>query len=523
MAEGSTDTFKFEYDTEKLVRAKTLALYNANLCATAASAFGTIKNPLGLLANGKVESRYDWDRIKAFSESGNDAECYSGEPLTEIRKVDFSAIETAQQKFTEIANTISAFNEEIDRIANIIIENIDPDLAEELENALKDVEKEALKDYLDIGIAGGNIDPVELYKLISKYKDDKSLELDENQVAFLDFIVEAAETAIEYQKMPDSVKAFQTCIVFGVSVVDGVVKVGEEIVDGAAFVAGEASGLGALIFCQDPEMRQAIIEGTFNFIDKDWTGDLYDDFIDMSGLNKNIAYGSAHRVGLAVGQLTGDTLLAGIPGGKAAALAVKTLRAAGKNAQSTAGENTVYREASAGFAIFKTLSSAGVDAMKDGKLKDAVEILQGAGDQLAEDVIEYCLKGETDNPSAVDFVKKHGLDVVKGAVDVLYEKGEGVVKKEFKAQSGASAAKTTNASSGSDTGEKKADTPPKKKTATERMKETWVKGQEKVEDTVTEEAAAWAIERIFGPTPSPTDPYEVANNVLNVGYTNPES
>ena len=260
-----------------------------------------------------------------------------------------------------------------------------------------------------------------------------------------------------------------------------------------------------------------IVEGTFGFIDKDWSGDLYDDFVELSGLNKNIAYGPAHRVGLAVGKVTGDSLIAMIPGGKAAQVAVEAIRAAGASAQSTAGEVLEYREAEAGLAIVKKLVGAGIDKLPDGKAKEVIEVLQGAGEELADDLVDYYLKGETDNPTIKGFIEEHGADVVKAAVDVIVDKGKDVVKEDFKGEDKSAKQETGSTETKA---EGKKEEPKKEKTAEEKFDESMEEGiKSDVKDAVVEEIAAEAKNAIFGPETGPTEPMDSNNNVRDVDYT----
>ena len=298
-----------KYDREKFISAKAIILYAANILAVANTTFNQAKG------TGLKDCSNDSGGLVAFT----------GEPEI-TASVENSTIENLKKDISSAYEAVHDFNAKMDEMVSIISEKVDPDLAEEI----KKLEKEALKDYLNIGLAGGVLDTLQIYELIEKYKDDPTLELDENQKTLLDFLAKEAEKTIEYNNMNGWEKFWTGAEVFIVSVVDGVIQVGEMVVDGAITLGGGAISLGVYVFGGD-EARDDFLDGVAKVVDFDAAGKAYDAYVDARGLNDIIAYGGVHQIGLAGGKVVGETLLTMIPGGKAAQIAVQACKSAGKS------------------------------------------------------------------------------------------------------------------------------------------------------------------------------------------------
>lgn len=304
----------FKYDREKFISAKTIVLYAANVGAVANTTIAGAKG----------------DGLKDCSNPVQSITAFIGEPdvLTSINK---KTVEQIKEEVSKAYEKIHEFNQKMDEMVSIISEDIDPDLAEEI----KKIEKEALKDYLNAGLAGGLLDTLQIYELIEKYKDDPELGLDDNQKLLLDFLAEEAKKTIEYNNMNGWEKFWAGAEVFVVSVVDGVIKVGELVVDGAVTLGGSAIGLGVYAIGGE-EAGDQWLSGVTKIVDYDAADKVYDWYVDERGLNDIVAYGGVHTVGVAIGKVTGESLLTMIPGGKAAQIAVQACKSAGKTMDKSA-------------------------------------------------------------------------------------------------------------------------------------------------------------------------------------------
>lgn len=298
-----------KYDRAKFISAKAVILYAANILAVANTTFNQAKG------NGLNDCTNPFGGVTAFT----------GEPEI-TASIENSTVEDLKKEIASAYEKVHDFNAKMDEMVSIISEKVDPDLAEEI----KKLEKEALKDYLNIGLAGGVLDTLQIYELIEKYKDDPTLALDENQKLLLDFLAKEAEKTIEYNNMNGWEKFWTGAEVFVVSVVDGVIQVGEMVVDGAITLGGEAISLGVYVI-GGKEAGDDFLDSVATVVDFDAAGTAYDAYVDARGLNDIIAYGGVHKVGMAIGKVTGETLLTMIPGGKAAQIAVQACKSAGKS------------------------------------------------------------------------------------------------------------------------------------------------------------------------------------------------
>ena len=388
----------FTYDSSKLVLVKSLSLYNANLCATANGIFKSVSTT-EVDYEDLVHFVYSNYLNASYDAIGGEGNIPSG--------VDYiyPNLDTIKESLNSLTNDVSNFDEEVDRIIDAIISNMDDeDLAEEFRKSVENIEKEAMKDYLTLGSQGVAIDVVQLYKLLSKYKDDESLKLDENQKAMLSYYCDK----MDYYNMSDLEKGFQTCVVFGASVVEGVLDVSESIVDGVVYIGGNVTSLGLAIM-GDEEAAIGVRKATEDFVDTDYSSMSYDEFVEEAGLNNYIAYGEVHKLGLSVGHLAGETLITMIPGGGLAAkMSANMVRAMGESLEETVGEESEYRMAksliSAAFCLFNDK----IDNMSNDTAKDVAEVVSSEAEEVANGTVDYYYNGDEDEGYGEHMAKNHG-------------------------------------------------------------------------------------------------------------------
>ena len=389
----------FNYNREEFIQAKALALFDANLTATTNSILSTVSKPF-LTPN-----------LASTLETSGDA--FINCPVSDITEVDFELLETCKTLLNTTYEAISAFNAKMDEMASVISEKVDPDLANELLKTLKEIEEEAVGDYLDLAMSGAALDSMELYNLLSKYKDDPTLELTEDQRKMFDLLIKDAETRIEYENMSGVEKLIQNRLVFGASLLEGVVSVGENIVDGAVVIGGQVVGLGALAIGGE-EAREDVVTAVANFADIDFHEIGYDAFIDASGLNQYVAYGPAHKLGFSTGRVVGDSLIAMIPGGTAVQVALAAAKAAGESMEETRGEGSAEsRVDRATLAAASEVADAGIDLIDNETVKAAVSFGKDSLVNFGDNAIDYGLGGETEDPSMRGFFQERGADMAK--------------------------------------------------------------------------------------------------------------
>lgn len=389
----------FNYNRNEFIQAKALALFDANLTATTNSILSTVSKPF---MTPTLETTLSTSG-KAFIDS----------PVTDITEVDFELLETCKSLLNTTYEAISAFNAQMDEMAGIISEKVDPDLADELLKTIQEIEKQAVGDYLDLAMDGAALDSMELYNLLKKYKDDPSLELTEDQRKMFDLLVKDAEARIDYNNMSEGEKMLQDRLVFGASLLEGVVSIGENIVDGTVVVGGQVVGLGALAI-GGSDAREDVITAVANFADVDFHEMGYDAFVDISGLNQFAAYGPAHKIGFATGKVVGDTLIAMIPGGTAVQVALKAAEAAGQSMEDTRGEGSAEsRVDRATLAALSEVADAGIDVIDNENVKAVVSFGKDSVINLADNAIDYGLSGEVEDPSLGGFFQDRGEDLIK--------------------------------------------------------------------------------------------------------------
>ena len=303
-----------KYDREKFISAKTFILYAANVTAVANSTFKSAKG------SGLDSCERDYGVDTAFI----------GEPSITI-SIEKSTVEDLKTALDNAYEQIHGFNTKMDEMVGIISKKLDPDLEAEI----KKIEQAALKDYLNIGLAGGLLDTLQIFELIEKYKDDPNLSLTDDQKEILELLTKQAKATIEYNNMNGWEKFWTGAAVFVVSAAEGVLSVGELVVDGALTVGGGAIGLGVWAIA-GADSRDEWLGNVANVVDYDAVENVYDAVIDASGLNGIIAYGGVHTVGVAAGKIGGEALLTIIPGGKAAQIAVQACKSAGKTMDKSA-------------------------------------------------------------------------------------------------------------------------------------------------------------------------------------------
>ena len=401
---------KFSYDSNKLILSKSLSLYNANLCAT---------------ANGILKAVFTEDigpdifnsLLTGLTNFGQTDIALGGiSSWPKELYFDYPNITEIKEQLQDLATDISKFDEEVDKIINAIIDNMeDEDLAAEFKKNVEEVEKSAMKEYLTLGAKGVGIDVVQLYKLLSKYKDDPTLDLDDSQREMLKIYCDK----MDFENMSALEKGFQTCVVFGASAVNGVLDVSESIVDGALYYGGQAVSLG-LTLLDEEEMADVILDGVENIVDKDYSSMAYDDFVNMAGLNNYIAYGDVHKLGLSVGHGVGESLMVMmIPGGGCASAVACAALAAGETLEDTVGYDRDTRNAKVFTASAFSVADFILDKVPDGKVKESISLLFKESETALNGVIDYYENGEQGNMLGYVFSNNGGEMLTGAATSVI--------------------------------------------------------------------------------------------------------
>jgi len=107
---------------------------------------------------------------------------------------------------------------------------------------------------------------------------------------------------------------------------EGFLQVGEYVLDGGVILAANVEAL------MNPEYAEEILTRAYADTDVKLAEGAYDAFVDWADLNQYIAYGGIHQVGLGLGKVAGEALIASLPGGAALQTSVKALEAMGKAA-----------------------------------------------------------------------------------------------------------------------------------------------------------------------------------------------
>ena len=210
----------------------------------------------------------------------------------------------------------------------------------------------------------------------------------------------------------------QTAVTFVVSVAEGIVDVGETIIDGAVQIGGGLISYGVSAF--DPEAGKAMQEGIQDFVEFDASGTAYDSFVQASGMDPDIAYGWAHTAGNVTGQVVGYAAITVCTGGAGAAV-LGGLAAAGSTAETAYANGASFNEAMlassvsgvagavAGGAMDKVGTLAkGATSLKGVVVQTAKGAAIGAAEPIINTTAEYLTYGNNDGSSYLEYMDKTG-------------------------------------------------------------------------------------------------------------------
>lgn len=158
------------------------------------------------------------------------------------------------------------------------------------------------------------------------------------------------------------------------SVGEGIVGVGEDIVDGVAMIGGAAVAGGAdLVGCDKfaDDCRSAVQD----FVEADFAGYCYEACVDVYNIDQEIAYGKVHTVGNVVGTVTGYAVLTLATGGAGTAATATstavTAVAGGFGAAGSSAQNSFENGATFDEAALTSTVAFGAGAVSGGLLNKA--------------------------------------------------------------------------------------------------------------------------------------------------------
>ena len=197
--------------------------------------------------------------------------------------------------------------------------------------------------------------------------------------------------------------------VFLLSFVEGIVDVGENIVDGAITVLGGVVSLGADLIGKDAaaESMQNKIKDIVSF---DASGAMYDTCVSTLEIDEDIAYGWAHTAGNFTGEMAATIALQFVPGGTAVMMTAHGLNGMGKTAEKD------FQKGSSFYSTFAhSLGNGAIEAAASGILYGPrkagllTKELVAGGKEGAKEFTSVAIDGEFD-------FKKAGANAVKAMV-----------------------------------------------------------------------------------------------------------
>ena len=317
----------FDYNKEAFLEAKQLALFAANTGATANASLQS--SDVGI--DGDPYTYYGTGSSAYLNTAFVDAP-----HSTDFPEIDYDLIKTAKQGMKDAYLKLYDLNESMYAMVEAISAELDPDLAEEI----KKIEQETAKEYLNLALEGNTVlDALQIYELLRRC-DLKEMGLTAQQEELFNFLLKSGEDIKTANAMKWYERLGTGLAVFGLSVAEGVIKVGEQVVDGAITLTGAGIGLGAYLIAGE-DARDVVLATSTKLVDVDYAGDWYDKCVEDFGLNGYMAYGDIHKAGLCVGKVTGNMLLNLVPGGAATKAAIAACKSAGTSMEKTAGVETV--------------------------------------------------------------------------------------------------------------------------------------------------------------------------------------
>ena len=239
--------------------------------------------------------------------------------------------------------------------------------------------------------------------------------------------IEKLEKELNVEHKPDGWESFcnaakdagATAVTFVASGVEGVIDVGETIVDGAVQVGGGLIAEGVSLI--DEEAGEAMKQGIQDFVSYDASGALYDEFVSVTGIDEDIAYGAAHTAGNTIGQVAGYATLSMLPGGAAVTAVASGLASAGSSAENAYANGATFDEAMITSTVAGVTGAAAGGAMnKLGTLANTATSLKavagytasgaalGTAEPLINSAVEYATYGNNDGQSYFEYMDESG-------------------------------------------------------------------------------------------------------------------
>ncbi len=303
--EYELDPDLFDYDREKFLQVRLTVINAAIIAASVKTQISSIEQP-----DYTIYQDTDWSNaflgLKNFYET-----------------IDYSPISSAKSSMNKAYEYLASLSEQMGTMVSAICK-LDPDIAEFIKDAVLQQDANIIKGYANLGLGGAGIDAVQFYALIEQNLDNPYLNLTDEEKKYLNLVKENAD----YANMGFWERAKQSVIVFACSCAEGFLQVGEYVLDGGVILTANVEAL------MNPEYAEEILTRAYADTDVKLAEGAYDAFVDWADLNQYIAYGGIHQVGLGLGKVAGETLIASLPGGAALQTSVKALEAMGKAAGS---------------------------------------------------------------------------------------------------------------------------------------------------------------------------------------------
>lgn len=217
-----------------------------------------------------------------------------------------------------------------------------------------------------------------------------------------------------------------TYVTLGASLYTGIIDVGETIVDGTVQACGGLISCGVGLI--NEEAGDAMKQGIQDFVSYDASGAIYDKFVEVSGIDEDIAYGWAHTAGTFTGQVVGYAAITVVTGG-AGTVALSALAAAGSSAETAYANGATFDEAlvaSLASGTIGALAGGGMDklgtvAKSANTLKGVIGytgagMAVGAVEPASNSLVEYATYGNDIYDSFGEYYKESGgiLNTVMG-------------------------------------------------------------------------------------------------------------
>ena len=184
----------------------------------------------------------------------------------------------------------------------------------------------------------------------------------------------ATPDELEYLEMNGWERALQNTGTFVTSVFEGIYNVEEQIFDGGVMICGEVGSC----FGADTKWAEDLVE-------IDLSGDAYRGVVLDTGLNENIAYGTAHTSGNFTGEMLATISLQFLPGGTAVMTAAHGLKGMG-----SAGEKALKSgkdwDTAFNYGLATGTIEAGAAYLLYGKTPKANKVVDNVGNWMTKGI-----------------------------------------------------------------------------------------------------------------------------------------